>query len=143
MRVAVLACIFLAPSILGAAEPSTPTPPVPMNPRCLAEAKRDLDEYFRNEFHAREVFIDIEPVFVSRTKDSQRPAYYLWLRVSTADAQMYQSGAARVTTGEDLKCNVTGFIPKKDILALRERLGTYFPPELVPKILLLAETPQK
>ena len=149
MRAAVLACVFSVPSILSAAEPQTSVPPIPNNSVALSAQCRDaathgLDSYFRDEFHAKEVVIDIEPVLASPTEyRPQRPVYYLWVRVSTPDARMYQTGVARVMTGEDLKCRVTGFLPKKEILASPELLATYFPSELIPTILSLAQTSQK
>jgi hypothetical protein len=149
MRVAVLACVFAATSPLGAAEPALSMPPVSydsvaLSSECRDAVMRDLDGYFRDEFHAKEVLIDIEPVLASPTEyRAQRPVYYVWLRVSTPDARNYQTGVARVMTGEDLKCRATGFIPRKEILASPTGLGEYFPEGLIPKILSLARTPQK
>lgn len=109
---------------------------------CVLEAKRGLTDYFRKEFNA-EAFVDMQPILAAeRAKPLPKLAFYFWVRASTEDAQQYRAGTARVAVS-DSKCDVTGFISKADVLASRAQLNRYFPPELIPKILWFAETPQK
>jgi hypothetical protein len=103
-----------------------------------------LEDYFRTEFREPEVFVEIEYVFLDPSRSQHLlPIYYIWARVSHRDAKKYQAGAARVMTTKASKCVVTGFIAKADILASPKQAAAYFPPELFPKLLSIARTPQK
>jgi hypothetical protein len=152
MRGAAFASILTASAAACATEPDTSSS-LPSNggaeptSECRAEAKRELEDYFRGEFRGQEAFLDIEYLRADTgPHDTAAPAYYLWVRASTRDARIYyRTGAARVVIATDFKCNVAGFIPKADILVLASRgqMETYFPPKLIPKILSKAETAQK
>jgi hypothetical protein len=143
------ALTFLIWSAISAAEPEVPRtlPPNDSNEPnglCIADVKRELNDYFRKESHATEFYMSIEnlPLAVTSSDNVPRP-YYLWVRASTQNAKFYRTGVARVVTRVNSKCDVTGFISKAEILASRKRLETYFPPELIPRILSIADTPQK
>jgi hypothetical protein len=86
----------------------------------------------------------IENLALAVTLSEEAPrSYYLWVRASTGDAKFYRTGIARVVTRVGSRCDVTGFISKDDILASPNKLETYFPRELIPKILSIAQTSQK
>ena len=148
MKFAAFAFFIFVATAAAAVELDTP----PISPQatgvtpsetCVLEAKRGLADYFRKEFNA-EAFVDMQPILAAeRAKPLLKLAFYFWVRASTEDAQQYRAGTARVVVSADPKCDVTGFISKADILASRAQLTKYFPPELIPKILWFAETPQK
>ena len=147
MRFAVFAFVIFSPAAVGAAQldtPSTLAQVTSVMPKemCVLEAKRELSDYFRKEFQA-EAFVDMQPILSATSSKEAPPAFYFWVRASTEDAKQYRAGTARVVMRVDSKCDVTGFISKADILSSRKQLANYFPPELIPKILWFAETPQK
>ena len=132
--------------VVNAAESngSSPLPYDGIAVTCRTAAQRDLEDYFRTEFREPEVFVEIEYVFLDPSRNQDLlPIYYVWARASNRDAKKYRAGAARVVTTRESKCVVTGFIPKADILASPKQAAAYFPPELFPKILSIARTPQK
>jgi hypothetical protein len=145
MRLSALALVTFAPAAAGAAQLDAP-PTVPqvrsVKEMCVLEAKRELSNYFRKEFQA-EAFVDMQQISSAARSDEVPPAFYFWVRASTEDAKQYRAGTVRVVMRVDSKCDVTGFISKADILASRARLAAFFPADLIPKILWLAETPQK
>jgi hypothetical protein len=145
MRVSALALVIFAPAAAGAAQLDAP-PTLPqvrnVSEMCVLDAKRELSDFFRKEFHA-EAFVDMQPISSAARSDEVSSAFYFWVRASTEDAKQYRAGTARVLLRVDSKCDVTGFISKADILASRARLADFFPADLIPKILWFAETPQK
>jgi hypothetical protein len=147
MRFAAFAFVIFLSTAAAAVELDTPpisaqAPGVTPSETCVLEAKRGLTDYFRKEFNA-EAFVDMQPILAAERAKPLLRAFYFWVRAATEDAKQYRAGTARVVVSADSKCDVTGFISKADILASRAQLTKYFPPELIPKILWFAETPQK
>ena len=137
MRVSALALVIFAPAAAGAAQLDAP-PTLPqvrnVNEMCVLDAKRELSDYFRKEFHA-EAFVDMQPISSAARSDDVPSTFYFWVRASTEDTKQYHAGTPRVVQRVDSKCDVTGFISKADILSSRTRLADCFPADLIPKIL--------
>jgi hypothetical protein len=145
MRSAIFALLALSASAASAVDSRAlaTTGEASASVACTADVKRALKGYFRADLHATAVFLDCQDLGSRATNDLGLPVYYLWVRVSTSDIATYTAGVARVVIAKDPRDDFTGFIPKSEILVSPASLSAYLPPELLPKVLLMARTPQK